>query len=258
MLVREKAFSAGDRIRNINQQALVEAIFRKCTDSSIVVKYNSLLNSLKKSFVTNMPSESLTSLIKMQLNNNVKWNITSASLDGTNAREFTYSYKSNKLYVMIPDQTTITNAQQMINDVKSGKKLDSSYTNEITNIKNVTKTQKSNKNSNTTKKQPVSNIIKEYTITYIIDDTKEVQKVKENSILTNKKIPKKEGYKIIGWYVNNKLYDFTQPISSDLVLTAEYEKVIEEGNIIEDQIQDGIIDEDTDLKSNINEKDIIP
>ena len=39
-----KAFSAGDRIRNINQQALVEAIFRKCTDSSIIVKYNSLLN----------------------------------------------------------------------------------------------------------------------------------------------------------------------------------------------------------------------
>lgn len=253
-----KAFSAGDRIRNINQQALVEAIFRKCTDSSIIVKYNSLLNSLKKSFVTNMPSESLTSLIKMQLNDNVKWNITSASLDGTNAREFTYSYKSNKLYVMIPDQTTITNAQQMINDVKSGKQLDSSYANEITNIKNVTKTQKSNKNSNTTKKQPVSNIIKEYTITYIIDDTKEVQKVKENSILTNKKIPEKEGYKIIGWYVNDKLYDFTQPISSDLVLTAKYEKVIEEGNIIEDQIQDGIIDEDTDLKSNINEKDIIP
>ena len=76
--------------------------------------------------------------------------------------------------------------------------------------------------------------------------------------MTNKKIPEKEGYKIIGWYVNDKLYDFTQPISSDLVLTAKYEKVIEEGNIIEDQIQDGIIDEDTDLKSNINEKDIIP
>lgn len=257
--VRErKAFSAGDRIRNINQQALVEAIFRKCTDSSIIVKYNSLLNSLKNSFITNMPVESLTSLIKMQLNDNSKWNITSASLDGTNAREFTYSYKSNKLYVMLPDQSTIAKAQQMINDVKSGKKLDNSYSNPITNVKNVTKTPKSNQNSSVNKKNPTSNNIREYVITYIIDDSKESQNVKENTILINKKIPEKEGYKIMGWYVNNELYDFTKPVSSDLILTAKYEKIIEEGNIIEDQIQDGIIEENDDIKSNINEKDIIP
>lgn len=253
-----KAFSAGDRIRNINQQALVEAIFRKCTDSSIIIKYNSLLNSLKNSFITNMPAESLTSLIKMQLNSNVKWNITSAGLDGTNAREFTYSYKSSKLYVMIPDQTTIIKAQQMINVVKSGKKLDNSYTIPITNVKSVTKTQKSNQNSNVTKENTTSNNVKEYTITYIIDDARESQIVKENTILTNKKIPEKEGYKIIGWYLDNKLYDFTKPVSSDLILIAQYEKIIEEGNIIEEQIQDGIIEENTDLKSNINEKDIIP
>lgn len=253
-----KAFSAGDRMRNINQQALVEAIFRKSTDSSIIIKYNSLLNSLKNSFITNMPAESLTSLIKMQLNNNVKWNITSASLDGTNAREFTYSYKSSKLYVMIPDQATVTKAQQMINDVKSGKNLDNSYTNPITNVKNVTKTQKSNQNSSVTKENTTSNNVKKYTITYIIDDTRESQIVKENTILTNKKIPEKEGYKIIGWYLDNKLYDFTKPVSSDLILIAQYEKIIEEGNIIEEQIQDGIIEENTELKSNINEKDIIP
>ncbi len=252
-----KAFNAGDRVRNVNQQALVEAMIRKCNESSIIVKYNSLLNSLKNSFITNMPSDSLTALIKMQLNNNAKWNITSFSLDGTNAHEYTYSYKSNKLYVMLPDKTTITKAKQLISDVKDGIKLDNSYTTPVTEVKNVTKTKKSNSNNNI-KNKPIPKTVKEYTITYIVDDKKDSQVVKENTILTNRDIPEKEGYKVIGWYVNNKLYDFTIPVSSDLILTAKYEKVVEEGNIIEEQIKDDIIEENVDTKSNINEKDIMP
>ena len=34
------------------------------------------------------------------------------SLDGTNASEYTYSYQHQKLYVMIPTQSTIDNAKQ--------------------------------------------------------------------------------------------------------------------------------------------------
>lgn len=253
-----KSFNAGDRVRNMNQQALVEAIFRKCTDSSIIVKYNSLLGSLKKSFITNMSSDRLTSLIKMQLDSNSKWNITSFGLDGINAREYTYSYKSNKLYVMLPSEATIVKAKQLIDEVKQGKKLKNSYTVPVTDVKNVTKTKKTNSNINNPKENQVSNVVKQYTITYVIDDKKESLVVKENSVLPNKVIPEKDGYKVIGWYLNDKLYDFKLPVSSNMILIAKYEKIVEEGNIIEEQIKEGIIEENTDINSNINEKDIIP
>ncbi len=158
---------------------------------------------------------------------------------------------------MLPDKTTITKAKQLISDVKDGIKLDNSYITPVTEVKNVTKTKKSNSNNNI-KNKPIPKTVKEYTITYIVDDKKDSQVVKENTILTNRDIPEKEGYKVIGWYVNNKLYDFTIPVSSDLILTAKYEKVVEEGNIIEEQIKDDIIEENVDTKSNINEKDIMP
>ena len=122
--VRErKAFNGGDRTRNMNQQAMITALFNKCTSSNVITKYNELLNSIKNSFVTNMPQNRLTKLIKNQMDKNPKWTITNYYLDGTNSREYTYSYKSNKLYVMLPNQDTIDEAKEMINTIKSGKTI---------------------------------------------------------------------------------------------------------------------------------------
>lgn len=120
--VRErKAFSNGDRVRNMNQQLMVTALFDKCISPDIIIKYNDLLNSVKDSFITNMPQNRLTSLIKKQLNNNTKWTITNFYLDGTNSREYTYSYKSNKLYVMIPDENKVKEAYELINSTMKAK-----------------------------------------------------------------------------------------------------------------------------------------
>lgn len=61
-----------------------------------------------------MDQSKITELIKMQLDDMAKWNVTSISLDGTNASEYTYSYQHQKLYVMIPTQSTIDNAKQKL------------------------------------------------------------------------------------------------------------------------------------------------
>ena len=37
--------------------------------------------------------------------------------------------------------------------------------------------------------------------------------------------PVKEGYKFIGWYVGDAEYDFSQPVTSDLTITAKFEKI---------------------------------
>lgn len=227
--VRErKAFAQGDRVRNINQQALLEAMIRKCTSPSIIVKYNTLIKKLKNSFITNMSMNKITSLINMQLSDNAKWNITSYGLDGANAREYTYMYKSIKLYVMNPDSKSISQAKDLINQVYKGNKLDSSYKYNVNNISTVTKDKKSNKNSNT---NITSNSveIKKYTVIFKDGDVENSIIVNEGSVVESKEI-EKEGFNFIGWYLDDELFDFNTKITSDIILVAHYEPIFIEEN----------------------------
>ena len=73
----------------------------------------------------------------MQLNDMAKWNVTSISLDGYDANDYTYSYPSQKLYVMKPKEETVNNAIDLINRVENGEILEKSY-DEPTDIKNPT------------------------------------------------------------------------------------------------------------------------
>lgn len=212
-----KAFSGGDRVRNKNQQALVEAMFRKCTSSSIITRYNSLLKSVKGSFVTNMPSERLTSLIKMQIEDNSKWSITSISLNGVNAREYTYSYSGGTLYVMKPTQSTIDNAKALIKKVYDGEVLKSSYSDNIGKVNTVTTSPKKPNNNN-------NKVDIEYTVTFHNEDNITTKKVKEKTLVLKPNDPVREGYTFIGWYYNNSLFDFNTPITSNITLFAQFEK----------------------------------
>ena len=133
--VRErKTFAEGDNQRGKNQQAMIEAIFRKCTSPSIITKYNSLLNSLKDSMITNMPMKSITKLAKMQLKDNASWTLTSNSLTGTGSYDYTYTYPYQELYVTVPDEESINKAKEMISKVTSGEKLESSYDGDSNNV----------------------------------------------------------------------------------------------------------------------------
>ena len=259
-----KSFAAGDRVRNMNQQAMFEAILRKCTSSSILTRYNSLLNSLKSSFITNMPSNSLTGLIKKQLNDGKKWNVSSIALDGTNGKEYTYSYKGGKLYVMIPDTKTIDAAKEKINEVFDGSILDSSYDEDATNVKTVTKTEKKPKvvvtsNKVISKSNKTSNVVsvKKYNVIFKNGDKSTTIAVEENSKVSEQSIPEKEGYEVLGWYLNGELYDFKSNVNKNLVLEAKY-KLIEDvtsnsnsneidtsnnNDPIQNQIEEGINEE---------------
>ena len=147
--VRErKTFAEGDNQRGKNQQAMIEAIFRKCTSPSIITKYNSLLNSLKDSMITNMPMKSITKLAKMQLKDNASWILTSNSLTGTGSYDYTYTYPYQELYVTVPDEKSISEAKEMISKVTSGEKLESSYDGDSSDVHSVTKSSVSKSFSN--------------------------------------------------------------------------------------------------------------
>ena len=122
-----KAFSNGDRQRGINQQAIIEAMVRKASNKSIITKYSSLLNSINGKYQTNMEYKKMTDLIKMQLNDMAKWNITSYSLEGSDSSNYTYTY-SQMLYVMEPNENSILEAKNLINKIINDETLENSYT----------------------------------------------------------------------------------------------------------------------------------
>ena len=97
------------------------AILKKALSSkTLITKYTSILKSLGYSFETNMPQDKIYDLINMQLDDMPSWDISNYSVDGTGSSEYTYSYRSQKLYVMIPDYTTVNKAKSLIESVESG------------------------------------------------------------------------------------------------------------------------------------------
>ena len=116
--VRErKSFSGGDRVRVENQAAMIEALINKAISPSIIMNYTSLLNALNGSFITNLDTNSITEFIKMQIDEMPSWEIENISLNGTDASDYTNSYGGTKLYVMYPDNETVINAQNKIDEI---------------------------------------------------------------------------------------------------------------------------------------------
>ena len=81
-----------------------------------LVKYKDILEAIDDSFVTDLTYDEITSLAKYQLSELKEWKVESISLDGTGSMESTYSMGNIKLYVMLPDESTIETAKTKINE----------------------------------------------------------------------------------------------------------------------------------------------
>lgn len=229
-----KAFIDGDRQRGRNQQALIDAIFRKSTSKSVITKYNSLLNGIKGSFVTNMSVDRITALIKMQLSDNAKWTLTSTGLDGTDSSNYTYTYSNQLLYVMEPNMDSVEAAKNMIDQVYNGQKLTASYEDTSSDVHKVQKYDPIYyPEENTTSEEET--VATTYTVTFDSTGGSSVanQSVEEGKTVAEPVDPSKEGYTFFGWYdESGKLYDFNSVVSKNTVLTAQWEvAVIEEETI---------------------------
>lgn len=116
--VRErKAFWNGDRVRIQNQASMVKAIADKVMSPTIITNYNKLLKSLDGAFITNLKDDNLTKFIKKQAEDMSSWDIENVSLEGQDSYQYTYSYKGNKLYVMIPDMDSVNEVKSKLKEV---------------------------------------------------------------------------------------------------------------------------------------------
>lgn len=112
------SFVDGDNQRIKNQQQVIEAIIEKVLSSNtILTKYINILNSMEGSFQTNITQDEVSKLVQDQLSSMSSWKITTNSLTGTGAYYPTYSMGSQELYVMIPDNDSIEEAEEQIHKV---------------------------------------------------------------------------------------------------------------------------------------------
>ena len=70
-----------------------------------------------------------------------------------------------------------------------------------------------------------------YTVTFDSEGGSEIRskKVGENGSVIEPSAPTKEGYTFLGWYLNDEKFDFNTKITSDITLTAKWEKITSEG-----------------------------
>ena len=114
--VRErKSLKDGDVQRGKNQIQVIRRILDKISgDKSALMNYMGILNSLNGSFDTNISSEDISELVKLQLSDMPNWSIETYEIGGTGTMDKTHSYPNQNLYVMIPDQNTINIAKDKI------------------------------------------------------------------------------------------------------------------------------------------------
>ena len=110
-------FAGGDNARGKHQSQIIEGIINKAVSPAILTKYNKLLNSLQNGVMTNIEQKDITDLVNMQLDKNIKWQIETISLTGTDSYDKTYSTGGLKAYVMKPDDKSIANAKIKISEI---------------------------------------------------------------------------------------------------------------------------------------------
>ena len=111
------SFASGDNQRVKNQQAVIEAIIDKVISPDLLTKYTSILDSLEGSFQTNIEQDEISNLVKDQLSNMKSWTVKSNALTGTGSYGPTYSMGSTRLYIMLPNESSVAEAKEKINDV---------------------------------------------------------------------------------------------------------------------------------------------
>lgn len=120
------SLSGGDNARGKNQMKIITAVINKMSSAStLIANYASILDSLQGMFVTDVPQDLISDLVKMQLSDMSDWNVLSYAVTGKGGYNTTYSMPNFSAYVMYPNQNTVDYGTQLINRVLSGEVLTS-------------------------------------------------------------------------------------------------------------------------------------
>lgn len=118
------AFASGDIQRGINQMKVINAFVGKVESPAILMSFSRLMEAVADCFVTSLSQDQISALVRMQLSDLSSWTIQSYSVTGTNGSSTQcYSAKGQKLYVMLPDESAVSEAKALIASVLGGDEL---------------------------------------------------------------------------------------------------------------------------------------
>ena len=115
------AVSGGDRGRGVNQMKVIEAVADKLMSPAILKNYSTLLDQIKGNFEMSIPYDTVSELVREQLDSGTDWTFTTYSVDGVGDSQPPYSLGGLYAYVMVPDETTVNTAKDLIAQVVDGE-----------------------------------------------------------------------------------------------------------------------------------------
>ena len=123
VFARERfSFTEGDRQRGKNQMAVIEGVLEKLDSTDILTSYSKYLDAMQGSFETNISYTMISDVVQKVVGHTDEWEVFTYSVDGTEGTEVPYSL-TTPVYVMIPDESTVEHAKELIRMVKNGEKL---------------------------------------------------------------------------------------------------------------------------------------
>lgn len=122
--VRERdAFPDGDFTRGRNQMKVIEAIIAKMSAGTLLANYTQILDSMEGTFATNVSTDEMSELARMQIDDMATWNVKMVSMAGEGTSKTTYTIPDKNQYVIIPDDDSVEEIKDLIQSVIDGETL---------------------------------------------------------------------------------------------------------------------------------------
>ena len=115
------SFQSGDNQRGKNQEAVLTAILQKAMSPALLANASELITSVSDCVETNMTRTEMAKFINMQLSDGASWDIESIAATGTGDSQACYSSGSQLLYVMWPDEASVAEISEKMQQVLSGQ-----------------------------------------------------------------------------------------------------------------------------------------
>jgi polyisoprenyl-teichoic acid--peptidoglycan teichoic acid transferase len=109
-----KSFENGDADRTLNQQEVIRSIIKKMATPASVLKVEQIIKVVSKSLDTNVSSDVISKLVKLQLEKNIDWKFSSAQLRGTYEIRETFSIPGANLNVYRVESASIVEVKDKI------------------------------------------------------------------------------------------------------------------------------------------------
>lgn len=122
--VRERySLEHGDYDRGNNQLKVIQAIVEKLTSFQSVSNYSDVISTLQDSIQTNMPLNTMMSLVNEQLDSGKTFIFSSQEVTGTGStgQLTSYAMPNASLYMIQLDDASVVKASQAIKNVMEGK-----------------------------------------------------------------------------------------------------------------------------------------